>query len=692
MRRIIHCIHDKNVMIARCFADEQGLKECFEQLTELGFGPLNFGGYMMKYHYSDLRTQDGFKKIAAHTEAVNALIPLSKVPKELIDTLTSENIIQRMLIESGSYDSDATMALIENGSITCIMYVCACGEHGFIAPVAFLDVKARYDMVIPFLLTGVALQLEKLYGPDFDLMFCPSYERGHEGFLKLFGSPAEETRIHDYSLVFRDPSEGERCSAAIEALPVNSAEGPVPFEEYFDIPAMGWLSIEAAQRIPYISDIRKMPKQKLDYTKKELFTWFERWGLPATENWKKVVFDCGKAGGTINSLSINCIYNRDCEEIFDNIRKTGIIPEPERLNCTPDDIELCILPDEEEALYEILPEHIKKHIFDHDFLVVGALSPEHEIIGITVIDRMSKSLPIGYVRYAYVLPGIDPEPVYRRMIRLAAGIVYDSGCSSLYLKELYREGGAGYIDAPAIYDDLGICLEEDESRLMCYNIRRICEGRLLEIMNDSHLKLPEITFPENVNSKVLMNFRRKCIAEGHYFDPDSYDRQYTGMIIEGGEIVGAIFADQVSERELSIRDIYILPNMRGEYVSAALLLSTLKKAAENMPEDAVVLLRISSKAQCEALVKTVGTPLTADVEKEYLYLLRGSAFENPADPEAYMPPEDISVKRGFLEKLRLSSMLYSGKLDVEHICALLLDMSSQIPGCRMCTFIAENYK
>lgn len=694
MGRLIYGMPDKNFIIARCFDSGRGLKECFEELVQIGFAPLNFCGYMMKYAYKKMKKAEGFVKMSTYKEHLNKLKPLSKIPDEYIERLKSRYSIQRICMESSEIDRDLTMVLIENDDITAIMYVSRCGEKDFDAPIAFINEKARYELAVPFLITAVALRIEELYGEDFNMLLCPSFEKGHDGFRSLFGAPESETRVHDYSIAFRDENDAKMITEKLDSLHFTFEGGDDFMELYYDQPEMSWISVASALRIPYVTDMRKMSREKLAYTRKELERWLSMWDIPIEHYWKKIVFDCGKTGGTINSLSVGRIYNTECAKLLEGIRITRKLPEYAPVDYTKEPIKMCVLPDDEESLYEVLPEHLKIRMFERDFLVVAAYTQEKEVIGITVTDTLNEILNgggIAYIRYAFVIPGKGSQEVHRRMLELTAQLAYESGCKAVYIKSFADSDKIGLYDINEPIVKYTREAEYSEARIVTFSIRQLVESKILSSIDAAKLNLPKVVYPEQPDPAALKEFAKRAFRQGYYFNPESYDAEYTAFVYDGWKIIGAIFAEQVSARELAIRDIYVEEKSWEENFRFALFSSVLQKAAKSLPDDAVLIMRMDNKVHLEAIEKMVGPAITDNVLHESFRIFERDAFDTALDVKEYETPQELSVERCFVGKLMASLMLYEGGTKLDYICAMLLDTSSQYPCREICRYICTAY-
>lgn len=694
MGKLIYGLPDKNIMIARCFDNGKGLKDCFEKLTDIGFGPVNFCGYMMKYSYKDMKKAEGFKKMSMHKELLNILKPLSSVSQEYVDKLTTENTIQRACLESREIDRDLSMVLVEQEQITAIMYVTRIGDKDYDAPMAFLNEKTRYELAIPFLITAATLRIEQLYGEDYNILLCPSFEKGHDGFLAAFGKPLAETRVHDYSIAFRDPSEASMIQHKLEAAQIDFEGGEDFMEPYYDEPELGFISVASALRIPYITDMRKMSKEQLAYTKRELKRWFDKWELPCEKYWRKVVFDCGKTGGTINSLTIGRIYNKSCERLLIAVRNSKQLPPLEPIDYTKEQISYCILPDEEEELYEVLPEHLKDRMFERDFMVIAAYTSNKEIVGIAVTDSLDELLEdgkIAYIRYSFVLPGTGSNNINCELLQISARMAYESGCKAVFVKSFAESEKLGLYD---INEPLVMYTREgefSEANIVTFSIKQLFESELLAAVDARKLDLPKVEYPQSPDSAVLREFAARVRKQGFFFDPDNYDPEFTGFVFDGWKITAAIFAKQVSGREVAISDIYIETKGPEENFRLALFASVLQKAAAELPDDAVLIMKINNRHHLEAIEKMVGPAITNNVVRESFRVFNDEMFTSPIDGEAYAAPEGLSVERCFVAKLMASMMLYGGQKDFDYICALLVDTSAQYPCRDIYKYILTTY-
>lgn len=689
MSRILYDYVDDNILIARCLGNEEELKDCFLHMNEHRFGPINFGGYLMKYSYEEMSVTKGYK-ILTSQKVMDLIIPIDEVDENIRKSFRENHLHQVEYVRQAVENNAIVLALVQDGAINGISYIVKADEENYAVPIAYINRLTKYELAIPFLIAASARYLERIIGPRFNLLVCPSYEKGHNGFLSMFGQPMAEVRVHDYSIVFRKKNELETAIEKIDEHNRETAAEDDPFSSFYNVREMCWVSAAASRRIPYVSDIRKMPDSSYQYTEKEIYSWMDKWQLPKLLYWKKIVYQCGRTKGTLNSLSIENILNKDCRELFEDIRKEGKLPELPPLQVNPDEVRIRIFPDDEIQAYEILPEHLKKQIYDRDLLVVGAITPDDEVIGITVTDLMEQLGRIAYLKYAYVLQGIDSEPILKKMIETTVQVIAESGCDALYVKSLYQENGMAVYDLAAMMGDAVTLKKESESRQLCYRIKQILNGRLPEMYDRKDLKLPKVSFPEEINEKSLQIFQRDCWEAGIAFDINRYDRQYTGFIFDGPLIVAAVFAEQVSENELTIRDLYLSKRADSTLAPFALVSSVITKAAKQMHDDALVILRLSIKNQVEAMRKIIGEPVSTTIEKEYFFELNDSLSET-LETEKILLPESARFKRGFLEKLRISTMLYQGNDVMEGIFSMLLDMSSQMPGAEICLYISHEY-
>lgn len=353
-----------------------------------------------------------------------------------------------------------------------------------------------------------------------------------------------------------------------------------------------------------------------------------------------------------------------------------------------EDVKFCIFPEDEDEMYELLPEHIKKNIHDRDYLVIGAVSEAGEMLGITVTDILDGTDMAAYLKYVYVLPGDEKDDIMKKLLRKTVHAVSDSGFRYILVKSLYDEGGKPLYDITPYFSRFGAMEIEDESSLLCYQIRQVLEGRFPEVMSKASHKLPQISFHDELPVGAVKPFLKECREKGYSFDYYSYDRQYTGFIIDGNRITGAVFAEMASENLLSVRDVYVSEKLEGSYAAFAMVAAVLQKAADTMSENAVVIFRLKNKKQIENLKTVVGAPMSLTEEKECFYKIKADLFEKHLNVHKMQYQQNYSIEQIVTEKNTKLDMLQHGKADTDYIYSLLPDLSSCVPGNRINLYIS----
>lgn len=702
MSRILYNYFHENVLTVRCIGDEEELKECFEGLIERNFAPLNFGGHLMRYSYGRIEEAEGYRKLVSQERLMEQVVTLHDMDREVRQAFLEKHQRQAQMFAWAEKQSVDSYVFLQNSEIACITYVVRISEDEYAIPIAYINKAVKYEFVVPVLLAATVFRLGETAGKNIHMLICPSYEKGYTGFMSVFGTPEYETMVHDYSLVFIDKKDNEESISYFEDYNKKHENKEDPFGIYYGLKEMCWISAAVARRIPFVADIRKMPQTSFEYSKKEIHSWLDRWELPYLKYWKHIVFDCGRVKGVINSLSIENIYNSECAELFENAWRTGKLPEFERLDCTAEDIEVCLLQPDDVSMYEILPEHLKSQAFDQKMIIVAAFTPQHEAVGIAVTSLIDRLDNLAYLKYAYVLPELDTAAILSKMINASIYVAKKRGAGEVYLKSLYKEDGVDYYNLSAMVEGNAVQRMEDTNWLVCYNIRDVLNGRLPEVMRGQEKNLPRVDFDDNPDMHALKIFQLQCWEKGYAFDVDNYDQEYTGFIYDGSRIVAAVFANQVSDRELFIRDVFVTEQINFGLANIALIGSVLRKAASEMSDSAVVVLRFNSKNAVDMVAQLVGKHGSVLAEKEYFYKILDleeyeaetdfGDFDEEADEDVdafdwLEMPEDLSILRSFTEKLRLSKLLSEGQNDMEYFFSMLLDVSSQMPGNKICDYI-----
>lgn len=675
-----------NSMIARCVGSESELKEAFGLMIDSRMAPINLNGNYMRYSSKTIINSNGYNQMIKQKGIIEQIIPLSEVDPEVIDQFIRDNPFQQFFINSDRINRNATMFFIHTGVVAAVMYVCTYENNDVFGPTCYIHPQSKYEFAIPFLVVAMIERAQELLGEINDVILCPSYAVGKAGLEKLFGTPEYEIPVQDYSIIYRDLDDGEKIKERIATYNESSVKEDILFD-YFDKEEFTWVSAAATLRIPYVVDLRKLPESILKPYRTEVMEWIKKWDLDKAI-WKDIVFRCGKTKGTINSVLMEDLQNQRCKDIYATFLTKGVIPEFDAIELKKDDITIRLFDNDRDEWYDFMPEHIRKVIHDKEMILLGALTPGNEIIGLAVMDIGGVKEDIAYFKYSYVLKGFENYGIYEKFMEFSINIAKRSGCTCMYSKNMFGKDGNCRYDCEKLAQDYVDIHEKDESVILVYRLEQLIDVDM-HTRQDDHKEIKIVTASDVSEYQLKILQKRAWEEQGVYYDPENFDENYTYFVDDYTTLNAAVFATQLSESELILRDIYISSIYRKGDVSVDLVTEVLKKARINMDLNAFILLKTDKTSNVKIIEDVFGKAKEKLYEKEIF----GDLDESDSDEELqklYMP-NDISIERAFCEKLRTMVALYGGMQSVEILCSLLLDRCSDYPGNKICRYIRDNY-
>lgn len=679
-----------NQLIVRCSGNDDELREMYELLTDMRLCLVNPVGYAMQYNSEKFRNTPSYKLLSSKEDALKNIIPLSHVPEDILTDFMNESESNTFFLSKGRIDRRASTVFLDGRTILGIMYICRFEGNNYVGSACYLHPSAKYDIIVPLLIVAAIRNSVIAKETGESLLICPTYEAGHTGFLKVFGKPDDEIHFQDYSLMFRERSEIEDIIQKIEKYNEEHdyRTGNAYLDEFLEGDASCWFSENSIKRVPYVADIRKMPIPLLKPYKADVFEWLKKVGLDAEENWKKLVFRCGRDKSFAGSMNVYEYHTEECRKIFTTYRETGELPPIQKQKCKLDEIRLFVFEDESQELLDIIPEHLRKRIEEQDCLVVGAMTPDNEVIGISVASHLLEGLNIGFHEYQYVIGDYAGIGLQEKMLEAELYIMVESGCDALYIRsqldnqkfdiEKFFEGRASlamkknnYISAYTIDEFTG-------NDIYQRYISRINFGDVVSYISDRE-------------DPRLLEFSKKCWNDGCYINPAEFDIEYNPFIVENGKITASIFALQVSDHELVIRDGYTSGECSLDNPPGIMVASVLKKAAAEMADDSIVVFKLRRKEELEALQKMLGSEGIALNDSEYFYWLNTYDFESDLSASDFNMPEKISITQGVAEKIRVNNLIYAKNQKFDVLTAVMLEITSRVPCREIVKYIKDYY-
>lgn len=428
-RILCHPIEDQYLTV-RAMGTEQELKEIFQFLTDFRLSPINFGGHILCYDYTKLVEGQAVKALEKNN-VTGSIVSLRDLDDESIYAFLETHLNQGGYIKSAWVNPDCSCAFILKNRIIGIAYASTYEDGTISIPIIFLEAGVPYEKCVPLLVLRSIQLAQEHVGQGKYMLCCPSFDRGYQGFLNLFGKPLEEMPVYEYAVACTNQQAEILKSQLLEfgkTVLTNHEEGVL--QKYVDRPEFALITLTAASHIPYVSNLRHMPEKMLLEYKDRLFARYDAWNIDHTD-FDRLCRSCGRFSPQMDSMMLQLAGHAKCMQIARDYQTKRTLPALDDPACRADEVLYFRVDNRLATLGDLLPKTLLKEAILSDALLLGAMTPTHQLLGLLAMSVSNQDENAAVISLLEVLPGVIDLGVQEKMLTLAKIIAHDSGMQTL---------------------------------------------------------------------------------------------------------------------------------------------------------------------------------------------------------------------------------------------------------------------
>lgn len=653
MSKILYQTIKDQYLTVRAMGDDQELKEIYQLLTDFCMCPINYSSHMLCYSYRELLEGKAYQTLISQQGMMDKIVPLTDVPEDLIGDFLEEHPEQAIYFTNDWINPACSSVCIWKDKIMGIAYAEIFADLSLCIPALYFEVVIPYEKIVPFLLMKTISYASTLEGVGAHIVFCPLYQNGYNGMLSMFGEPLDAIPVHEYAV----ECKAEHAAFIKEQLQAYSMKHSKAneyelFKPYLESQAFLHLTSLYMKDTSFLTHLRMMPDEAYRKYKKQLFVWYNKWTIDHAD-FNRICAKCGAIPQEMNIIQLLPI-RRKYAQILDAYHETGELPSYEKIACSPEDIQYFRMDKSHPILRSVLPENMIKAIQQNDYLILGAMTKKHEVVGLLLMDVLAGRGDTAFLKYVTVSSAGKDVGVEERMMDIAKCIALESGMHFVYHRMLAPQGSS--------------------LKAMTHNY--VFVSAISEKANVK-TQLPGILFANECQDEEQQQLDIICQRLG-CSDADSYDATYSAVYVKDKTVRAVALALKQSENELVVFDYIGLDDV-GDEVPLRLYETILKRALETMPKDSLITIRTYQRAYCKNLCSLMRGGYSLD-EYENLYALTEEKCIEPAPGLLVPMPMDLDMMAFFCENLEENQNSVEKQMVEKVIANMLLSPNDCIPS------------